>query len=149
MKNKHKFLALLLAVTLCFSMSLVVSAAEADATDDVVVIDANEVMPLGSGTYYIGATNAFVEVASYSGGAWTFSFDVANFDPGSYQVDIIMAGNSGTVWQEDDCLGKDYTARTFSCGSDVKRIYLRIIPRNKLFPAPAKNFTVNVYYVPK
>lgn len=125
------------------------------AVDDQTVVLENtsnadaDIMPLASGSVQLGANDQYVEVAyRLSASDWTFSFNVRDFKPADYQVDIEMVNRAGQiVWQEADCLGTSEFGRTFGCGSNVCRIYLRIIPRNKwLFPAGPKNFTVEYAY---
>lgn len=101
----------------------------------------NNIMPFNTSTYYMGASNTFTTInVSFGATGGLFAVSVPNFQPWQYRMDIMMWGSSGLLWQEDDCL-KYAIGRGFQCGGNVKRISLRIVPRD--FASP-RDFTVNI-----
>lgn len=101
----------------------------------------NGIMPLGTNSYTMGATNTFTSInVSFGAAGGVFAVSVPGFLPGQYRMDIMMWGSNGLLWQQEDCLGYSI-GRGFQCGRDVRRISLRIVPRSTASP---RNFTVNV-----
>lgn len=116
------------------------------AQDPEIVVDGiGGVMPLSNQAFWLGSNNSFKNISvSFPSSGGLFSVLVDNFNPSDYQMDIMMFGSNGLLWQEDDCLGSSNN-RAFSCGSNVKSISLRIIPRNRLlFPATPRAFYTHV-----
>lgn len=99
-------------------------------------------MPLTANPITPGTTNQYTVIpCSFGSRGGYFSVLVHGFEPKKYQMDIIMYGHNGVLWQEQECL-HEATSRVFECSSEVTSVALRIIPRPGLFPAPAKGFSV-------
>lgn len=152
-KFKKKLAALLVSTMVASSMwSFSAFAAEAEVDtlaieeDIVTVIDDGEAMPLvtraPANPVTLGETNQYTSFPCHFGSkGGYFSVIVHNFEPKKYQMDIIMYGRNGALWQEQECL-HEASSRVFECSSEVTSVALRIIPRPGLFPAPKKGFSV-------
>lgn len=136
--------AVILSVAMLASVSTPVLAAEPEPNQstevDLETANSATITPYGTTrTYRIGTD--FVSIPCSFPPDGLFSVIVDNFAPNDYQMDIIMNGRNGMLWQEDDCLHSSNN-RVFTCGTDVTHILLRIRPRNRWFPASPKAFTV-------
>lgn len=137
----------ILSIAMLASMSTPVLAAEPEpdqsieigsTTNDATAVPYSTIHPYKIGPDFVNISCRF----GVNGGM--FSVIVEDFAPNDYQMDIIMSGRNGTLWQEDDCLHNS-SSRAFTCGSEVTNISLRILPRNRLwFPAKEKTFDVKV-----
>lgn len=143
----NKVSAVLLSAMMIASTSTPVLAAETDQSAAVIITDSETSDDTAVTTYSVAHPyqigSDFVNIpASFGSRGGIFSVIVEDFAPNDYQMDIIMNGRNGTLWQEDDCLHSS-SNRAFECSSEVRSISLRIIPRNRLlFPARPKTFTV-------
>lgn len=146
---KSSLMALVLLASITLTPTATALAAEVDtaATTQQIVIDTNDesdIVPLYIDNYYwVGARD--VQIASNSNGTINnLTISVENFNSALYQVNISMYGNNGKIWSEDNCTKLSNT-RTFQCGSDVVRVYLRIAPRAGMVTGE-KSFRVKVTY---
>lgn len=170
MKRVKRFFATALAVAMVASVSVPVCAAELPTNEEQVMavdMEGNTddlttdggVMPLFTDTIRIGGASYTRIPCSFGANGGNFAVLVLNsvpgvdgvhpaiaYDPAKYQMDIIMNGNNGVLWQEMDCLHKTAHERVFQCSSEVTSISLRIIPRPGWFPAPTRVFDVQVTY---
>lgn len=165
MRSVKKILATALAFAMVTSVSVPVMAAEVPVAEEqtVVVTDEsvdnldNGIAPLDTLYYRIGGSSYTTIPCKFGASGGNFSVLVLNsvpgidgqkaiaYDPSKYQMDIIMYGRNGMLWQEKECL-HDVNYRVFQCSSEVTSICLRIIPRTGWFPAPTRVFDVQVTY---
>lgn len=153
MRKLRKFLALALAIVMAMSLlAIEAAAAEIDPkqsnTIEVTTASPNDANASSTTSYpfLIGDNASFTRVIYKTGGVnCKVKIEVLKFVPSQYQMDIMMYGKDGLLFKEDDCLGNS-SERIFTCGADVTSVWIRIIPRNTLFPATAHDFAVLVTY---
>ncbi len=137
----------ILSVAMLASVSTPVLAAEPAPEQSVEVnltaTNDTAIMPYSTAHPYQIGSNFVAIPCSFGVNGGIFSVIVENFAPNDYQMDIIMNGRNGMLWQEEDCLHNS-SNRAFECSSEVRSISLRIRPRNRWFPAKEKAFDVKV-----
>lgn len=164
----HNLLALLAAMVLAFGCAVPVSAAtDVGTTYDMPAEAVSDVAEDATGAALIPAsTNSVVRDWKVGGPQFTkiIGTEVHNktvwidihdstganptaYEPSKYRMDIMVYGDDsqGLIWSQDDWTGNN-SYNHFWIGTDVTAVYVRIVPRSGLFPAPQKTFNVRVTY---